>query len=88
MGFLEKKLTIDHVVTVEQGEAPITIAIYRDVAAFLWWEQHNPAQAKEICTETTLEPFCQCVKKHMEKGHRVAVWKNNQGEYRACIAKK
>lgn len=89
ISFVEKELTIDHVVTVEQEAASITIAIYRDVAAFLWWEQHNPEQAKGICTETTtLEPFCQCVKKNMEKVQRIAVWKDSQGAYRACIAKE
>lgn len=86
MGFINKELTIDHVVTVEQGAQPITMAIYRDVAAFLWWEQHNGAQAKEICKEMTAEePFCQCVKKHVAEGKRVAVWKNVKGEFRACI---
>lgn len=86
MGFIHKELTIDHVVTVEKGAEPITLAIYRDVAAFLWWEQHNGAQAKEICKETTAEaPFCECVKQHISKGHRVAIWKNVKGEYRACI---
>jgi hypothetical protein len=87
VNFLEEHLTDEDVITVETApNQAATAKLYKGVAAF-WWEGtgNGTTTAKEICKGTSGFAFAKCVKKAIDAGERVTLWKGGDGNYHASI---
>lgn len=85
--FLEEHLTDEDVITVETApDQAARIKLYKGVAAF-WWEGtgNGTTAAKEICKGLSGFAFAKCVKKAVDAGKRVTLWKDKDGNYHAEV---